>query len=476
MRTLTYRSHRLRVGAVLAGLLALTAACSSSSKPSSSSATTAGTSSASSPTTSSGSSGGGTGLQTNMGNAGGGALADLANSATPKGPAGTGLTRGVTSTGITMGCVYTADAYAGYQAGIQARFEQANKSGGVNGRKLTLIPCKDDANSPQTNLQEVQQLVNQNNVFGLFSLTQDILSGSTDFLNNNQVPFYGWGFLPGFCGTRWGFGWNGCLGGNSLPQSVVPHEAIAGNLAQAIIKASGMPASQVRFAVQAENSTAGQIGNQQYEQLFKALGAKVVYAKSTYPVTGSPDPTPYVQALVASNPNIVYISTPFNDVGPLAAGLKAAGYKGIVMDFTNYIPGLLQASPQLAQALQGEYINTQVVPQEENTPFIQQIQSGLSAIGQKPFVTLGAEMGYTMAELFVEQVQAAGQTLNTQTFDKAVNGGSFTSYANLQGGPGKLVWPAAHLLPADCAAIVKVSGNNFNVVEPFACYQSFKVF
>jgi ABC-type branched-subunit amino acid transport system substrate-binding protein len=307
-------------------------------------------------------------------------------------------------------------------------------------------------------------------------LTQDILPSSTDFLTSNQVPFYGWGFLPGFCGDRWGFGWNGCLAGNALPKSAVPHEAIAGNLAEAIIKASGMSNSQVRLGVQSENSTSGQIGNAQYSQLFQALGAKVVYSKADYPTSGSPDPTPYIQALTAANPNIVYISTPFNDVGPMVAGLRAAGYKGISMDFTNYIPGLLQASPQLAQALQGEYINTQIVPQEENTPFIQQIQNSLKAIGQQPFVTLGAEMGYIEAELLVEQLQAVGQTLNTQTFDKTVNGGGFTSFATLQGGPGKLEWPAAHLLPADCAAIVKVSGTSYLVVEPFACYQSFKVF
>ena len=286
-------------------------------------------------------------MQTNIGNAGSGQLATEGNSFQPVGPKGTGLTRGITSTSVTMGCVYTSADYAGYQAGIQARFNAVNSSGGINGRKLTLIPCKDDANSPQTNLQEVQQLVNQNNVFGVISLTQNILPSSTNFLNSNQVPFYGWGFLPGFCNTRWGFGWNGCLTGNAETQSETPIAAIAGNLAEAIIKASGMPASQVRLAVQSENTTSGQVGAAQYAALFNQLGSKVVYNKSDFPATGSPDVTPYVQAMMASNPNIIYISTPFANVGPMVAGLRAAGYKGISMDFTNYIPGLL---PVLAAA------------------------------------------------------------------------------------------------------------------------------
>ena len=471
MRTVTNRRIGLRPLVALAAIGLLAAACGSSSPKSS------GTASSSSSSAASSSSAGGSGLQGgNQGNAGEGALAALGNSSPLTGPKGSGLTRGVTASSISVGCVYTAANYAGYQQGIQARFASINKAGGVDGRQLNLIPCKDDANSPQTNLQEVQQLVNQNNVFAVFSLTQDILSGSTDFMNNNQVPYYGWGFLPGFCGQRWGFGWNGCLGGNAIPKSQVAHAAIAGNLAEAIIKVSGLADSAVKLGVQSENTASGQVGAAQYSTLFQSLGAKVVYNKADFPTTGSPDVTPYIQALTATDPNIVYISTPFNDVGPMVAGLKAAGYKGISMDFTNYIPGLLQASPQLAQALQGEYVNTQIVPSEQNTPFVQQIESDLKAINQQPFVTLGSEIGYIEAELLVEQLQAVGKDLNTKTFDEKVNSGGFTTFASLQGGPGKLQWPAAHIFPADCAAIVKISGTSYQVVQPFSCYQSFKVF
>ncbi len=466
-----------RLAVAMIGVALLAAACSSSSKSSSTGASP--TTSGNAPTTTASGGGGGGGMETGQGNAGGGALADEAASAasTLTGAKGSGLTRGITGSQITVGCVYQANSFAGYEQGLQARFARANKAGGVNGRKINLLPCKDDGSSVQTNVQDVQQLVNQNSVFAIFTATQEILAGSTDFLNANQVPYYGWGFNPGFCGTRWGFGWNGCLGGNSLTKSQVAHAAIQGNLAQAIIKASGMQPSQVRFAVQSENSASGKVGNGQYTSLFKQLGATVVYAETNFPATTAvADVTPYVQAIMASNPNIVYISTPFADVGPLAAGLKTAGYKGIIMDFTNYVPGLLQAEPQLAQALDGEYVNTQVVPQEQNTAYIQQITTDLQAIGQKPFVTLGGEIGYDEAEQFVEELQAIGQTLNTQTWDQKINGGGFTSYATLDGGPGKLQWPAAHLLPADCAAIVKVSGTSFQVVTPFQCYDSFKVF
>ena len=71
--------------------------------------------------------------------------------------------------------------------------------------------CKDDGGNPQTNLQIVQAAVQQDQVFAMVGLSADVLPASTDFMNQQQVPYLGWGFLPGFCHTRWGFGFNGCL-------------------------------------------------------------------------------------------------------------------------------------------------------------------------------------------------------------------------------------------------------------------------
>ncbi len=143
--------------------------------------------------------------------------------------------------------------------------------------------------------------------------------------------------------------------------------------------------------------------------LFKKIGSTIVYAQHNYPVSASGvDNTPYAQAIVAAKPNIVYLSTPFADVGPLASAIRAAGYKGIIMDFTNYIPGLLQSSSQLASALQGEYVNTQLVPSEQNTAYDQQIATQLGDIGQPKFVTEGAFFGYAEADLFIQQLEQVG--------------------------------------------------------------------
>ena len=467
-----------RFAIALTVVVGLVAAACSSSKSSSTSTTAAPSSSTSAATATTGASGAGTtaapsGANGGLNNAGGGALADQANQAALTGPAGTGLTRGITSTSITVGCVTEAQNFFGFEQGLQARFARANSAGGVNGRKINLLPCKDDSAGVQANVSAVQELVNQSNAFAVFSVSQYMLPGSTDFLIQNQVPFYGWGFLPGFCGNRWGQGFNGCLAGNSMPASADPVRAIQGALSDAIIKAAGVQPSAVKLAVQADNSAAGRAGNPQYLTLYKSRGAQVVYSQTNFPASGAPaDPTPYAQAIVAASPNIVMISTPFGDVGPLRGALTAAGYKGVSYDYTNYNPGLLQAEPQLAKVLEGEYINTQIVPQEQNTPFTQQVVTDLQASGQKPFITSGGEMGYIEAEQFIEEITAIGPQLDTKTWDQKINGGGFTAYANLQGGPGPMEFPAAHDIPADCAAIVQVKNSTYVLVTPFACYSS----
>jgi branched-chain amino acid transport system substrate-binding protein len=414
-------------------------------------------------------------VTTDIGNAGGGQIVDQANAIAKTsltGAAGSGLTRGVTSSSVTVGCITNFTEYAGFQEGIEARLARANKDK-INGRTVKLLSCKNDDSNAQTNVQQAQQLVSQSQVFSLFSLSDVMLPGTTNSLNSAQVPFFGFGYLPGFCGTRWGFGWNGCIAGNSVKE---PVQAVAGNLGLAAIKASGRKATDLRVAFQG-NTSVGAAGNSQFALVYKSLGASVVYNQANFPATQTGvDNTPYVQAIMASKPDIVYLSLPFSAIGGLASALKAAGYKGISLDFTTYLPGLLASSPQLAKALDGEYISSQVVPFESNTPYIQQLKSDLQAIGKSNETTFGSFIGYAEADEFVEMIQAVGPNLDTKTFDQVVNNGRFVSYSSAPtGGPGKLTWPAAHYLPSDCASILKVESAAYKIIVPFSCYQSFKV-
>jgi branched-chain amino acid transport system substrate-binding protein len=390
------------------------------------------------------------------------------------GPEGTGLTRGVTDDTVTFGCVIQASAYAGAEDAFRARFERANAEGGVHGRRIEMLPCDDDAVDTSQNLQIVRRQVLQDEVFGMLTLTAQAGVPTTDFLTENEVPYFGWALTSGFCGHRWGFGLNGCLIGDFLPD-LVPHGVVQGNISQAIIAASGLDPAEVRFAAQSADDAASAAGAALYERAFEAAGATVVYNEHNLPLQTS-DFTPYVQALLDTDPNLVFVATAFENVGGLSAALKAAGYDGISMNFVGYIPGLLESSPQLADALDGAYVNTQLVPQEAQTPYIIQLEDDLEAVEAENgrFITFGAGLAYMEADLVVQLLEAAGPELDTATFDAAANGGGFR-YEPLPGGPGGMNYPEDHFLPTDCAAIVRIEGTTYEIIEDFACYDSYPV-
>jgi ABC-type branched-subunit amino acid transport system substrate-binding protein len=405
-----------------------------------------------------------------------GDIKDIVKSDPLSGPEGTGLTRGVTADSVKIGCIADAKSYAGFEDGVKARFARANADGGVNGRKIDFTGCENDGGDQQQFLSLTKQIVQQDKAFGMITIEGVIPQASFDFMSQQQVPYTGWGFLAGFCGTRWGFGWNGCLSGNTLTEAV-PHAVEQANLGEAIIAAIGKPAKDIKVAIQGQDSESAKLSEKQYVDTFEHAGATVVYTGRDIPVPGpTSDYTPFVQKILAKDPNLVLVSTSFGDVGGLTAALKAAGYKGDIMNFVAYIPGLLDASKQLAQAIEGSYINTQIVPQEQQTDWVKQMETDLesSKAATGKFITFGGALGYAQANLWVAMLEAAGKTLDTKTFDQAVNVKGITVDTGA-GGIGVASFPGQHFLPTDCAAIVKVEGGKFVVAKEYSCYDSIPV-
>ncbi|MCU1375512.1 MAG: hypothetical protein JWO68_2798, partial [Actinomycetia bacterium] len=406
-----------------------------------------------------------------------GDIKDIVKSDPLSGPEGTGLTRGVTADSIKLGCIADIKSYAGFEDGVKARFARANAEGGINGRKIDFTGCENDGGDQQQFLSLTKQIVQQDKAFGLITIEGVIPQASFDFMSQQQVPYTGWGFLAGFCGTRWGFGWNGCLSGNTLTEAV-PHAVEQANLADAVIAAAGLKGADVKVAIQGQDTESAKLSEQQYIDVFEHAGGKVVYHARDIPVPGpTSDYTPFITKVMAADPNVVLVSTSFGDVGGYTAALKAAGYKGVILNFVAYIPGLLDASKQLAQAIEGSYINTQIVPQEQQTPFVKQMEADLEAskAATGKFITFGGGLGYNQANLWVGMLEAAGKDLNTKTFDQAVNVKGVTVEPGADGGIGTVSFPQNHFLPTDCAAVVKVESGKFVVAKEYSCYDSIRV-
>ena len=387
---------------------------------------------------------------------------------------GTGSTRGITDDAVQVGCIFEVANYAGFEDAIRARFAE----GPVNGRTLELLPCEDDAGDPANTLNIARRLVEQEEVFAIITATQGTAPAFANYLNENETPYIGWGFVDSFCGKRWGFGFDGCLNGLFSDPAAVPHPFLNPYLVQPMVDNAGIEPTEVRAAIIGSDNDAGRAGNTNYSQLFEDLGATVVYAEAVVPVPGpTTDYTPFVQAALEGDPNIVLISTQFSDVGGLTAALKSAGYEGAIMNFVAYVPGLLDALPQLAEALEGTYVLASLVPQEQQNGYIKIVEDSLEAAGTETgrFITFGGALGYLMADQLASMIAASGDDLDTATFDAAVNGGDYVYTSPGEGGPCSLPYPGAHFFSASGSALVVVEDGAFAVESPYTCYAPYEV-
>jgi ABC-type branched-subunit amino acid transport system substrate-binding protein len=385
------------------------------------------------------------------------------------GAVGSGLTRGVTSTSIKVGCVYTSAFWPNSAGGYAARFDRANAEGGINGRKIDFSGCADDGNSGDTALSNTKRLVEQEQDFAIMEQSTFATPQVSDYLNAQQVPFFGW-FPPGFCGTRWGFGFLGCIISSGIT-SLKYGWATAANLYPVL--ASGLTFKDTKAALFGTDADSCRSSFSDSQKIIEANGGKVIYNVCNIPITGVTDFTPYVRPVLATHPNVISINVALGGLAQIIAALHAGGYKGVITNPSGYSPGLLQAQPALAKALEGAYSISFTPPLEQSTPYNTQMLKDFAANKTQP--GQGTFFAYDQADMLVQMLTAAGKDLNTKTFDQAVNGGSFVYKANPAGGPPDVPFPVGHFAPADCSAATQVVNGKYVVKGEYKCFPSVQV-
>ena len=357
--------------------------------------------------------------------------------------------------------------YPGVDAAFQARITRFNNQGGLNGRKIKFLGVQDTGNDPAKALSEAQAVVLKDKVFAVAPVASEVvLAPSTDFLVQNHTPFFGWAVSPNWCNSDYAFGVNGCLtpnsGGSLVLETPMQH-------------ALGKPATGVRVAIVNHDNPGASASEAVEGGGFKKAGFDVVYNEAPIPVGGATDYTPYVQALLAAKPDVVFLSLDFASTVGLNAAMKAAGYKGALYSpGVTYAPSVLSAQPNVASALDGEYDNVQFAVQElSNSAAVKQINDDLQAIGKPTGVTLGAAVGYWSADQFIAMLQAAaakGGTLTSQSFTDTVNAG-FTWKPEPANGTCPETWPAAHKGGTVGGIMLQIQAGKFVVKDTFNCYE-----
>jgi branched-chain amino acid transport system substrate-binding protein len=392
------------------------------------------------------------------------------------GPVGTGLTRGVTSTSVKVGCAYNANDGPGTVAALAAYYKTHQKK--IYGRTVDVQPCVElDSTNPASELAIIQQMVEQDSDFAII-LDPITAPAITTFMNDNQVPGITYAGSMS-CGTRWGFGTAGCFSPDTASPPLskttygwtqfAPLQAAANNLgiAKADRHFGGVGYGVAPASMSVVNDTL---------KLAKAAGYKTMSTSLGIPLTPGVNFTPYAQTIVSDGVNLLALGLGSATVAALVASLKSAGYKGAIMDSgSSYIPGGLAASQSaLGVSLNSMYSDLfDVVPYEAQTPYVKEMVKGLAAIGKKPADV--SEVGTTFyygADMLDQMLEATGKNLNTKTFDMAVNGGKFVYKPALAGGPGTVPFPAGHFTAANCNATVQTVNGKWKVISGLGCADS----
>ncbi|HEX7095130.1 MAG TPA: ABC transporter substrate-binding protein [Acidimicrobiales bacterium] len=370
---------------------------------------------------------------------------------------------------IKVGGLVQVNSFDGVDKGARARIERANKTC-IQGRRIEWVGLRDDGADAQKNLDAARDLVENEGVFALVATSAYLLPQTTNYLAENKVPFFGWGFMPGFCGKdSWGYGFNGCVQGYALASSGamdLPDAKLNGSLSEPLAKLLGKDADEYTVVVFVGDDESGRLGDLQYQALWSK---EQTLARELIPLQGATDLTRYVTLVKDKQPDAVVITTDFAHAVQLKAALRQAGYEGALVDYITYIPGLLEASKETAAALEGGYSNTQFPPAEENGEGTRQIAADLEAIGEPGFVTQGASIGYWSMDLFVQMLEAIPGEITPDSFREVAESGF--EYKPMPGGIGPISFPDGHENPAPCAAIVQVRDGKFVPVVPFDCYE-----
>lgn len=376
--------------------------------------------------------------------------------------------RGVTGDAIKVGGLsQLSNGWPGVEIGAEARFARANRDGGIHGREIDYIGTEDDGGDGAQNLNLARDLVLREEVFAIVPATSvGLLPQTTDFLETEKVPYIGWGFMPGYCGSSFGFGFNGCLIGadNENP-------SLAGPLVEGLDLAEGST-----VAIQSWDNPPGRDSEPVHVGAWESFGMDVVHWSADLPGDDSPtDFTPFVQRLLSSDdggaPDVIVTNAGFSLTTGLTAALKEAGYEGHIMGFVTYLPDLLASDADFRASLDGAYVDAQWLPAEFGGDAIEQIQADLEAIDEDPTVSSNISIGYWSADLLVQMLDAAGEDLSPERFDEAINGDGFTYESEFTPpGIGPVAYPENHDVAVPCGSLVRASGDEFEPILPMTCF------
>ena len=369
----------------------------------------------------------------------------------------TRTTRGVTDTTIKVGGLVYDTYYGDARVGVEARLKLANDDGGVHGRKIEVVGIENDNNEPTKGAEITQRLVEQEGVFALLPVLSGQFGGG-DFIVQNNIPTFGWGTHPAFCGNTIAFGFTGCV--------TNPNLKVGSNALGTVLK-DHFGTSDKKIAFIGEDNDSGRGGLALLSASVADQGFEVVLEDNSLPappdVVG--DASPFVTKILESDPDVVYLIATLSGT-TLAAALQNAGFDGTIIT-PSYSPLLLGAP-----GYDGVFVNTQF-SMDPAVPANAAMLEAVKAVKPDQKLNLAVSAGYWVTDMFIKALEETGEDLTVEKFLATLNGGDFSF--EVEGVVGPSTWPAKHDEPVPCAALVEVKGNEFVPVVPLTCGDTIEV-
>jgi branched-chain amino acid transport system substrate-binding protein len=322
---------------------------------------------------------------------------------------------GVTPTSVTWGELVSsagplAAFSAPYTAGWEAYISSLNAKGGVYGRKVNL-KFVDDGGSVSTALTGAQQLVQQDNVFGIL-YNSLFATGFTSYLTSQNVPAVGIPADADALGHKNYFSYLGMAAG-SLPITTEGKffKSVGGT--KVAVVGLDSPGSIAEGQAVAKSSTAA--GLSVALQSYSASATAAVF-------------TAQAQQVKNSGADVVFLVMTSQQVAEFVQALHAINYTPKAIQAVVGYGSDTTADKALAQSLNNVYFSVNFVPPNSPAAGVgdQQAVAGLKKYAPKTPINFQSLSGWITGATLEEGMQLAGPCPTRAGFNDRLN--ALTNY------------------------------------------------
>ncbi len=367
-------------------------------------------------------------------------------------------TRGITETKVRIGVIKTADVFNDVEVGVEARISRISTEEVSGIREIEIAQIIDDEGDPIKTLEAAQTMIDQE-VFAIVLASVSADRTVTDFLAEQNIPFFGWGFLEGFCyPNNWGFSFNGCLNGHALG---VPGAALDdGSLRLANIFYGRQPSLVLV-------TTSDDAGIAMESLVQEVWGDNLLSVVKIPPTQESGIADRILEEISGVDSDILWLSIGLGQTLQSKAQLISS-FPGMVVDDVTYLPGILREF-ETSKKLEGGYVFTQFPPQEEYREATTRMATDLENIDGPLIYSQAISLGYWSADFLIQILQEVGEKLDTRTFFNIANIQGTIYDSSVSGGPCALMTALVHQDPSGGMSLLQVRGGVFRPVVDFNC-------